>query len=81
MPEEWSPTTIEIEKAWARYEMLQDLAAELWNRYEDMFLSQMIDDGPFRSWSLRSLWSPVMIWKTTYHSDNYKTKLIDLAHG
>ena len=45
MPEEWSPTTIEIEKAWARYEMLQDLAAELWNRYEDMFLSQMIDEG------------------------------------
>ena len=45
MPEEWSPTTIEIEKAWARYEMLQDLAAELWNRYEDMFLFQMIDEG------------------------------------
>ena len=45
MPDEWSPTPVEVEKAWARYEMLQDLAAELWNRYEDMFLSQMIDEG------------------------------------
>ncbi len=49
MPDEWSPTAVEIDKAWACYEMLQDLAAELWSRYEDWFLVRMFyePDVPF----------------------------------
>ncbi len=49
MPEDWTPTTEEIDKAWTCYEMLHNLAEELWQRYEQWFVKRIIDeqDVPF----------------------------------